>query len=82
MLLRDDNPYINTRNSPGLVIEFIGGEPLLEIDLVDKITDYFISELIRLRHPWATRFRLSICSNGTEYFRSCTNRGKSSIIRE
>ena len=68
MLLRDDNPYINTRNSPGLVIEFIGGEPLLEIDLVDKITDYFISELIRLRHPWATRFRLSICSNGTEYF--------------
>jgi len=68
MLLRDDNPYINTRNSPGLIIEFIGGEPFLEIELIDKITDYFIGEMIRLRHPWATRFRVSICSNGTEYF--------------
>ena len=62
------NEYINPENSPGVVIEFIGGEPLLEIELVDRITDYFIGEMIRLRHPWATRFRLSICSNGTEYF--------------
>lgn len=62
------NRYINPENSPGVIIEFIGGEPLLEIELVDKITDYFIGEMIRLRHPWATRFRLSICSNGTEYF--------------
>lgn len=68
MLLRGDSPYINPGNSPGIVIEFIGGEPLLEIELVDRITDYFIGEMIRLRHPWATRFRLSICSNGTEYF--------------
>ena len=62
------NRYMNPENSPGVIIEFIGGEPLLEIELVDKITDYFIGEMIRLRHPWATRFRLSICSNGTEYF--------------
>ena len=68
LLLRDDNPYINTRNSPGVVLEFIGGEPLLEIGLIDRITDYFLQEAIRLHHPWATRFRLSICSNGTEYF--------------
>lgn len=68
LLLRDDNPYVNTRNSPGIIIEFIGGEPLLEIGLIDRITDYFLGELIRLHHPWATRFRLSICSNGTEYF--------------
>ncbi len=68
MLLRGDNSYINQDNSPGVIIEFIGGEPLLEIELIDQITDYFISEMIRLRHPWATRFMLSICSNGTEYF--------------
>lgn len=24
-----------------VIIEFIGGEPMLEIDLIDKITDYF-----------------------------------------
>ena len=68
LLLRGDNPYINPDNSPGVIIKFIGGEPLLEIDLIDRTTDYFISEMIRLRHPWATRFMLSICSNGTEYF--------------
>lgn len=52
----------------GIVLEFIGGEPFLEIDLIDELTDYFISELIRLRHPLANRWRLSICSNGVLYF--------------
>ena len=51
-----------------MVIEFIGGEPFLEIDLIDKITDYFINKLIKLNHPWATRYRISICSNGILYF--------------
>lgn len=37
LLLQDNNPYINTRNSPGVVLEFIGGEPLLEIGLIDRI---------------------------------------------
>ena len=68
LLLDGDNPYINLENSPGVVIEFIGGEPFLEIELVDRITDYFINEMIRRRHPWAARFRISISSNGTEYF--------------
>lgn len=31
----EDNEYINLENSNGLIIEFIGGEPLLEIDLID-----------------------------------------------
>lgn len=63
-----ETAYINPENSEGIVIEFIGGEPLLEIELIDQITDYFIHEMIRLHHPWATRYRLSICSNGTLYF--------------
>lgn len=69
LILDENNPYINPENSPGVIIEFIGGEPLLEIELIDKITDYFIGEMIRMRHPWATRYRISICSNGTEYFK-------------
>lgn len=60
--------YIDSYNTKGVVIEFIGGEPLLEIDLIDKITDYFINKLIKLNHPWATRYRISICSNGILYF--------------
>lgn len=68
MLLNDETEYINKENSGGVIIEFIGGEPFLEIDLINQITDYFISEMIRLQHPWATRFMISICSNGLLYF--------------
>lgn len=71
MLLSADensNEYISKDNSSGLIMEFIGGEPFLEIDLIDQITDYFISEMIRLQHPWATRYMISICSNGLLYF--------------
>ena len=67
-LLRDDNPYINTSNSFGIILEFIGGEPLLAIDNIAQFTEYFISEMVRLNHPWLTYFRISICSNGTLYF--------------
>lgn len=60
--------YIDPSFSPGIIIEFIGGEPLLEIELTDKIMDYFIERAIELRHPWATKYTISICSNGTLYF--------------
>ena len=65
---KEDNPYINVENSPGLIMEFIGGEPFLEIDLIDQITDYFIKQLVSIHHPWATRYMISICSNGLLYF--------------
>lgn len=68
MLLSDENTYINTENSSGVIIEFIGGEPFLAIELIDQITDYFIAQMIEKEHPWATRYRISICSNGLLYF--------------
>lgn len=60
--------YINPEKSPGIVIEYIGGEPFLEIDLIDQICDYFVGRLIELEHPWATMYMFSICSNGVLYF--------------
>lgn len=60
--------YIKSRECPGCVIDFIGGEPLLEIDLIDQLTEYMIFEMIRLNHPWATRFIISIGTNGLLYF--------------
>lgn len=56
------------KETVGIVLEFIGGEPFLEIDLVSKITDYYFNECARLHHPWATRTRLSISTNGLLYF--------------
>lgn len=60
--------YINPRRSPGLIIDFIGGEPLLEVGLIDRICSYTIGQMIELNHPWLMKTMFSICSNGVCYF--------------
>ena len=47
--------------------DFIGGEPFLEIDLIDKICDYIKKELYRLNHHWFDSFRFSFSTNGINY---------------
>lgn len=64
----ENNPYINPTISPGIILEFIGGEPFLQVNLIDKIVDYFRKEARRLWHPWAEWYCVSICSNGVNYF--------------
>lgn len=60
--------YLGYDNSKAVVLEFIGGEPFLEIELIDKIVDYFRDRTIELKHQWAEHFIVSICSNGILYF--------------
>ena len=60
--------YISQDNTGGIVIEFIGGEPLLEMELIRKICDYLTEKMILLRHPWLEFHRFSICTNGILYF--------------
>ena len=67
-LLDDKYGYINRYNSPAIIIEFIGGEPLLEINLTRQIYEYFLDRCYELNHPWFLLHRLSICSNGMQYF--------------
>lgn len=59
--------YISPETSDGLILEFIGGEPFLEIDLISDIVDYFRKKAIELNHRWATKYRISMSSNGTLY---------------
>lgn len=59
--------YINPETSPAIILEFIGGEPFLEIDLIDQVVDYFRERAIELDHPWQDKFMISICSNGVLY---------------
>jgi radical SAM peptide maturase (CXXX-repeat target family) len=68
LLLSDKYDYINTKNVSSLIVEFIGGEPFLAVDVMDGITDYFITQMALKHHPWAARFRISVSSNGTLYF--------------
>ena len=60
--------YMNIKHKKGVIIEFIGGEPFLEIELIDKITDYFIEQMIETNHHWQYHYMISIASNGTLYF--------------
>ena len=50
-----------------IVWDFIGGEPFLEIDLIDKICDYIKTEMFRLNHHWFDSYRFSFSSNGINY---------------
>lgn len=50
-----------------VVWDFIGGEPFLEIDLIDRICDYIKSELYRLNHHWFNSYRFSFSTNGINY---------------
>lgn len=63
-----DDTYVSLKYTPGIALEFIGGEPLLEIDLIDQICDYFRYKLISEHHPWASHYIISMISNGVEYF--------------
>ena len=48
-----NSELVNDRDAHGLIIEFIGGEPFLEIDLIDQTMTYFLSRARRL-HWWVT----------------------------
>jgi len=50
-----------------VVWDFIGGEPFLEIDLIDRICDYIKTELFRRNHHWFNSFRFSFSTNGINY---------------
>ena len=69
LLLDDKIPYVNTSNTCGLALEFIGGEPLLEIELIDKISEWLLNELVVRKHPWRDFVRFSIPTNGVLYFK-------------
>ena len=50
-----------------VVFDFIGGEPFLEIDLIDRICDYIKKELYRRHHHWFDSYRFSFSTNGINY---------------
>lgn len=50
-----------------VVWDFIGGEPFLEIDLIDRICDYLKTEMFRRNHHWFDSFRFAFSTNGINY---------------
>ena len=51
-----------------LIIDFIGGEPLLQPKLISDIVDYWYYKCIMEENwEWGMLSRFSLCSNGTEW---------------
>lgn len=50
-----------------VIWDFIGGEPFLEIDLIDKICDYLKTQMFLRNHHWFDSYRFSFSTNGINY---------------
>lgn len=50
-----------------VIWDFIGGEPFLEIELIDKICDYVKIEMYKRNHHWFNSYRLNFSTNGINY---------------
>lgn len=57
----------NEFREQSVIWDFIGGEPFLEIELIDKICDYIKLELFRRNHHWFNSYRFSFSTNGINY---------------
>lgn len=62
-ILSNENEF----REESVVWDFIGGEPFLEIDLIDKICDYLKKEMYRREHHWFNSYRFSFSTNGINY---------------
>lgn len=51
-------------NAEYVVLDFIGGESLLELELIDETVDYFRLKAYKTNSKWFDRFRIMIQSNG------------------
>lgn len=47
--------------------DFMGGEPLLEIDMIDQVVDYIKFKLYEEKHKWFGRVGFDLTTNGVLY---------------
>ena len=69
-LFKDNNKidsYFALDNITGIILDFIGGEPFLEVELMDHIVDYFVEQAFKYKSVLAYRYMISISTNGTLY---------------
>ncbi|MGM9812131.1 MAG: radical SAM peptide maturase, CXXX-repeat target family [Muribaculaceae bacterium] len=64
ILINESDEVFNTES---VVWDFIGGEPFLEIDLIDNICDYIKLKMYELNHHWFNSYRFNFTTNGINY---------------
>lgn len=55
------------KNYSSVIWDFIGGEPFMEIDLIDRICDYIKLQMYLMNHEWFNSYRFSFSTNGILY---------------
>ena len=64
----DNKEIVINKDCKGLILDFIGGEPLMNIETIQNVTDYFVDCCVQKNHIWFNNFRISIATNGLLYF--------------
>ncbi|NCC55700.1 MAG: radical SAM peptide maturase, CXXX-repeat target family [Erysipelotrichia bacterium] len=64
----NDSLILNKEKAEAVILEFIGGEPLMAIDVINEAVEYFGYKGMLLDHRWQNRYMISITTNGTLYF--------------
>jgi len=62
-----NNEFDEQFATESVIWDFIGGEPFLEMDLIDKICDYVKLRMFELNHHWFNSYRLNFTTNGINY---------------
>ncbi|MBN2441526.1 MAG: radical SAM peptide maturase, CXXX-repeat target family [Spirochaetales bacterium] len=62
--LLNEHRYFTKRSG---IFHFFGGEPFLEIDLIDRMSDYIVKQLEQKNHKWAKSYKFEITTNGILY---------------
>ena len=64
---KNEGTFINHKTK-AIILDFIGGEPLMNIDIIDYVCTYFMQKCLEKNHPWIYTWRASMISNGALYF--------------
>lgn len=49
----------------GVILDFIGGDALINPKFIDDVLKYFMYQTVMRRHRWANNWRASVSTNGT-----------------
>lgn len=68
--LYDENKEgaVINKHTYGIILDFIGGEPFMNVPVIEYTMEYFLNECFKRDHIWLTNCRASISTNGLLYF--------------
>lgn len=63
----ENTTYLHIEDLQGILIEFVGGDGLIDTEIIDYALCYFIETAINMNHKWADKWQAYISTNGVLY---------------